>query len=180
MMQTRFPHTTFIFTNHNQKSSLRQCDFKNCLKTYRCNCKVSPSDFNKYPKLIGQSKFAFAFSGDNAGSTRYFDAPNSGTIPIFIANQAFTNALPFLYKVPWRDFSFFLPETISDELEKEIKEILGSSEKVLRRKHEMMLKYRDELSWTRNATQVGENFLEEAWSRCISPFIQQPNIYGKR
>ena len=163
--------TNYIYVNGNEKSNLSHCNFDNFTKTDHFNCKSDMTHWNHYPKLLGQSKFALAMSGDNAGSTRYFDAPNSGTIPIFIADQAFTDGLPFVGKVPWRDFSFFLPESSDKELKKELVAILNVDRGILRRKFEMLMRYRDEISWTRNATKVGENFLEEAWRRCVQPFV---------
>lgn len=179
IIEPKFKDYTYIYTNSQVKSKLPVCNFEKCLETHQCICRNPAGLWNTYSNLIGQSKFAFAMSGDNAGSTRYFDAPNSGSIPIFIANQAFTDALPFVWKVPWRDFSFFLPESNTADLEHEIKQIVGAKEKVLHRKFEMMMRYRDEISWTRNASQVGQNFLEEAWDRCISPFIKEPAVFGK-
>ena len=175
-----FHGLNYIYTNVKQYGGLQDCNFKVCLKHYNCHCKSGPRSWNLYPKLLGQSKFALAMSGDNAGSTRYFDAPNSGLIPIFIADQAFTDALPFTSKVPWRDFSFFIPETgNSEDLAAEIRSIVNSDDRILRRKFEMLMRYRDELSWTRNAGKVGENFIEEAWDRCVQPFIKNSDLYGK-
>ena len=137
--------TNYIYVNNNPKSDLPCCNFDNFSKVAQFNCKSDTTHWNLYPKLLGQSKFALAMSGDNAGSTRYFDAPNSGTIPIFIADQAFTDGLPFVGKVPWRDFSFFLPETSDKELTKELVGILNLDRGILRRKFEMLMLYRDEI-----------------------------------
>ena len=182
MMVPKFKNFTYIYANSNYKSNLTECDFETCMKTHQCHCKNTLDLFVDklvYGNLLGQSKFSFALSGDNAASARYYEIPNSGSIPIFIADHAFTNALPFVWKVPWRDFSFFLAESNLSDLEKEIKEIVRVKEQVLHRKYEMLMRYRDEISWTRNASQVGQNVLEEAWDRCISPFVEKPEVFGK-
>merc|ERR1712110_33611 len=130
-----------------------------------CNCKIDPEDKEankvRYSKLLGKSKLGLAMSGDNAASTRFIEIPNSGTIPVFIADHAFTEALPFISKVPWRDLSFFVPETNDlKALAEEINAIHNLPERILKRKWEILRKYRDEISWTRYPDKVAINFIE--------------------
>ena len=184
-------HINYIYATHiydENDESLPFCDFNLCLKSLKCqlHCKITTEqkfNTNLYSKLIGMSKFALEMSGDNAGSTRYFDAPNSGSIPIFLTDLAFTDGLPFVGKVAWRDFSYFLPvgplEKNDDTEQKvnllrEIKEIVELGRKQdqsVIKKFKSLIYYRDQLSWSRNATLVSKNFFDEAWHRCVKPFL---------
>jgi hypothetical protein len=120
-----------------------------------------------YDSWMANSKFSLILPGDTASSSRLYDAIRQGSIPIIIGNHQFEVGLPFLWKVPWRDFAFFIPDSFdSDLFVKSLRAIENYPEKFLRKKWQVLMKFKNDVSWASDESKVVKNVLREAKWRC--------------
>lgn len=108
--------------------------------------------------------------GDTPSTSRLYDAIRSGSLPIFISNDIIEQGLPFVDKIYYEDFAFFIDHTLPTlEIIRQIEWIVTEvSEDELRRRHQIMLEYAKDLCWKHEDSRVAENILLEAsdMNRC--------------
>ena len=105
--------------------------------------------------------------GDTASSSRLYDAIRQGSIPIIIGNHQFEVGLPFLWKVQWRDLAFFIPDHFdADFIKKSLRAIENYPVKLLEKRWQVLMKFKNDVSWASTESKVVKNVLREAQWRC--------------
>ena len=164
-------NTTSIYARSKPNSGwtdqLRFCNIPFCTGVGFCsNCIILKHPL--YSSWMANSKFALILPGDTASSSRLYDAIRQGTIPIIIGNHQFEVGLPFLWKVRWRDFAFFIPDHFDSSVIKEtLLKILDYPDYQLKKRWEVMMKFKDDVSWSSGSSKVIDNILRETKLRCL-------------
>ena len=72
--------------------------------------------------------------------------------------------LPFIWKIPYKDFCLFLPQD-KDFVVKNLLKIVAEKDKMEKYLLKMRL-YRDDVSWSSESSRVVSNIIYEANARC--------------
>ena len=148
-----------------ESSYLHNCD--NCNE--RCNhCLLTQALKSNYTNLMMDTKFALVIHGDTPSTSRLYDAISSGALPIIISANLYEQGLPFLKKVPWFDFCFFISQfEATEEIIRQILDIIENvDESVLKYKFETMRKYVRDVSWTHPESRIVKNVVTDAHETC--------------
>ena len=165
--------TSFIFARsknpkqytgygHSNLAKMKPCNMAHCYP--KCvDCYLDHAD---YTGLLQRSKFCLIIAGDTVSSSRLYDAISSSCLPVILSDSLLEFGLPFVWRVPWRDFALFLPQeekSLVDNFLK-IKRALGS----MRARLEIMNRFKDDVSWSSPTSRVVENIVTETASRCVN------------
>ena len=146
----------------------KECSLQyDCLDRGRCySCYMGKEMQSNYTNFNLDSKFTLVIHGDTPSTSRLYDAISSGSIPIVISSDIYFQGLPFLTKVPYHLFSFFLNHDRSGEtIVNQILDIVMSTpEHVLKDKLKLMREYVRDVSWNHPKSKVVENIMIEAAS----------------
>ena len=154
---------TSVFSNNTSSSDSRPL---NCT-----NCKAIPKMAQNYKNYLINSKFTLIIHGDTPTTSRLYDAISNMQIPIILSPSIYYTGLPFLEKVPWYDFCFFIdPFLVDDEvLGRKIFDVLDgevTGEYILRHKFERMAEIRKDVLWKLEGNRVVENILDDKMGSC--------------
>lgn len=133
------------------------------------NCILDSKQFPRaYLDLLIDSKFGLVISGDTPSTSRLYDLISSGSIPIILSRYLLQQGLPFIQKIPYYKFCYFIDEERS--VPKVYLDLLritrGTSQYELQEKFENLKFYAKELLWRLDGRQVMENILVETAQGC--------------
>lgn len=136
----------------------------------RCaNCKWPGWMTSHYQNYSMDTKFSLMIHGDSPTSARLYESIANGQIPIIISSNIYVMGLPFISRVPWTEFTFFVSqsEISKQELARMIRRIrLDTPEYILRHMYDKLLTWRKHLLWNHPESLVFEHILEEAKDTC--------------
>lgn len=144
------------------------CNQTKCETTNCANCLATDSMKSKYVNYLVDSKFALVIHGDTPSTSRLYDAISSGAIPIIVSSDLYIEGLPFIDKVPFYDFCFFINESLNvEEIYQQIYKVVRETpEYILKYRFEKMVKHIDDVSWRSKTTRIVENILYDSLKVC--------------
>jgi hypothetical protein len=132
----------------------------------RCLGPASPYD---YFLQLANSRFCLMIRGDMVISNRLVDCMRYGVIPVFLADNILALGLPFVSRVPWQEFSFFVDESRDPvRLAAAFQAILKTSPAVLAQMRAKLVFHLRDFVWHTEASRVFENTLLEGYDHCIA------------
>lgn len=135
------------------------------------SCTATKEMTQNYKNYLKSSKFALIIHGDTPTTSRLYDAIANLQIPIIISPTIYVEGLPFINKVAWYDFCFFIDPFITNEDEVkrlilQISDLKFTEEYILQHKFEKMLFHREDVLWSLKNNKIVENIIDEAVDTC--------------
>ena len=161
-----------VSTTELPRKGLEHCKLNEADVLQPAPCRVRSSIASEqFDHLMRASKFSLHIKGDDASSSRVFDAWDSGTLQIFLADRYFSDVAAFKCRVPWKGIiSSIGEEAFARDPEGTTSRLLGGLEKDglkrLRGMWELQQKHAADVLWHEPQSRVAHNVIEDA-VRCL-------------
>lgn len=161
----------YVFAASTNKFKGKTIEWPNCntnasvLKTCVLDQAKNP---DQYLKILANSRFGLMLAGDTPSTGRLYDIISSGSIPIILSKYLLRDGLPFVDKVPYYRFCYFVDE------QQEINKIYADLVKIMTEtsmdeyldKYLNLIYYSKDILWRRENSRVVENLIVNAAGGC--------------
>ena len=166
------PNILVSTTELPNKEKLAFCKLNeaNVLQPAPCRVRASIAS-EQFDQLMRATKFSLHIKGDDASSSRVFDAWDSGTLQIFLADRYFSDVAAFKCRVPWKGIiASIAEEEFAGNPKGTTSNLLRSVEKDglkrLREMWELQQKHAADVLWHEPQSRVAHSVIEDA-VRCL-------------
>ena len=125
-----------------------------------------------FRRQMTRSRFSLHIKGDDATSSRVFEAWDTGTLQIFLADRYHADVAAFRCRVPWAEAVKTIPEQefakdAEGSVSRAAAELYADGAAAMRRMWERQREAAPDVLWHLPGSRVGRNVVEDA-ARCLA------------